>query len=112
MYGERNYWRETQRPARFLCFDSRIVGFIGLVLLHFRPWTLILLAAAAAVFIWMDRKGINPADTFRHLRAFLAGPAVPARRATELRRPIDYGFETAESVRRAERSRKLKHRKS
>ena len=61
MYGERNYWRETQRPARFLCFDSRIVVFVGLALLHFRTWTLLLLIAAAIVFLWMDWKGINPA---------------------------------------------------
>ena len=96
MYGEQNYWRESQRPTRFLCFDSRIVGFIALALLHFRLWTLILLAVAACAFVWMDWKGINPAKLFTHIRTFLAGPIVPARRAHELRKPVDFGFECTE----------------
>ncbi len=92
-FGERNYWRDTQRPARFLCFDARIAIFIGLALLHFRPWTLMLLTAAAVVFLWMDWKGINPANSFRHIRTFLAGPIILARPRREMRHPIDYGFE-------------------
>lgn len=93
MFGERNYWRETQRPARFLCFDSRIVCFIGLVLVHFRVWTLILLVVAAIAFLWMDWKGMNPGHILRHIRTYLAGPNIPARPISELRKPIDYGFE-------------------
>lgn len=94
MFGERNYWRETQRPVRFLCFDVRIVGFIGLALVHFRIWTLILLLVATIAFLWMEWKGINPANIFTHLRTLLTGPYTPARRMSELRRPIDFGFET------------------
>ena len=93
MYGERNYWRETQRSPRFLCFDSRIVIFMGLALIHFRPWTMALLGIAAAALLWMDWKGINPANIVRHIRTFLGGPVIKARRQSELRQPIDYGFE-------------------
>lgn len=94
MYGERNYWRETQRPARFLCFDSRIVIFIALVLIHFRTYTVILLIIASIVSLWLDWRRSTPADLVKHLRTFLAGPVVPARRRSDLRRPVDFGFET------------------
>ena len=103
MYGDRNYWRETQRPARFLCFDSRIVVFIGLALLHFRAWTVVLLVAAALVLLWMDWQGINPANSLRHIRTFLAGPVVRARRPGQLRRPVDFGFETSDMIERQRR---------
>ncbi|MCY3878947.1 MAG: IcmT/TraK family protein [Rhodobacteraceae bacterium] len=102
MLGKRNYWRDAQRPARFLCFDSRIVAFIGLTLLHFRVWTVILLILAAVVLLWMDWRSIDPRNSLRHLRTFLAGPVIRARRHQELRRPIDFGFETIAAVRQAE----------
>ena len=88
--GKTNYWRETQRPARFLCFDARIVIFIGLALLHVRLWTLCLLAVAAVTLTIMERKGINPSNLSRHIRTWLSGPVVRARRLENLRLPTGY----------------------
>ena len=98
MYGERNYWRDAQRPTRFFCFDSRIVIFIALVLLHFQIWTILLLTVASIIFLWMDSKRINPANVLLHLRTYFEGPVILARPRSELRRAVDYGFETYVSV--------------
>ena len=92
-FGETNYWRETQRPARFLFMDARIVVFLGLALLHFSAWTLALLVFAGVALIWMERRGIDPGNSLRHVRTFLAGPHITARGRSEQRMPVDYGFE-------------------
>ncbi len=91
IYDKTTYWRETQRPARFFFLDARIVIFIGLALVHIRLWTVCLLAMAAITLFVMERKGINPANAGRHLRTWLAGPVVPARRFGDLRTPTGYG---------------------
>ena len=92
-FGETNFWRETQRPARFLFMDARIVIFLGLALLHFNVWTVALLLLAGGVLVWMDRNGIDPGNSFRHIRTFMMGPVITARGHMEQRLPVDYGFE-------------------
>ena len=87
MHGKPAFWRETQRPARFLCFDARIVIFIGLALVHVRIWTVGLLVIAAVTLFVLERMGINPANAGRHLRTWLSGPVVRARRFEDLRMP-------------------------
>ncbi len=87
IFDQINIWRETQRPARFLCFDARIVVFIGLFLVHARIWTLCLMMLAAASLFLMERNGVKPVNAGRHLRSWLAGPVVRARRLDDLRMP-------------------------
>ena len=88
MYGQTNYWRETQRPVRFFFLDARIVIFIGLALVHARLWTLILLLAAAIVMLVLEKRGVNPGQLPRHVRSWLAGPACRARHRSDLRTPV------------------------
>ena len=92
-FGDSNYWRETQRPALFLIFDARIVLFIGLALLHFQVWTLLLLAVAAIVFWRLETRGINPGNLPILLRSWINGPRIPARGRRMQRVPVDYLFE-------------------
>ena len=100
-FGDANYWRETQRPALFLAFDARIVLFIGLALLHFRAWTIILLAVAAIVFWRLEARGINPGNLPTLLRAWTSGPRIPARSRRMRREPVDYLFECLETANRS-----------
>ena len=88
MYGQTNYWRETQRPVRFFFLDARIVIFIGLALIHARLWTLILLLTAAIVMLMLEKRGINPGQLPRHVRNWLAGPVCRARHRSDLRTPV------------------------
>ena len=88
MYGQNNYWRETQRPVRFFFLDARIVIFIGLALIHARLWTLILLLTAAIVMLMLEKRGINPGQLPRHVRNWLAGPVCKARHRSDLRTPV------------------------
>ena len=94
MYGSYNYWRETQRQARFLFLDARIVIFIGIALIHLRIWTLLMLVAAGVAFWWVDRKGLGLAGAARYFRVLVSGSAITARGRENLRLPIDYGYET------------------
>ncbi len=105
-FGETNFWRETQRPARFLFMDARIVIFIGLALVHFSIWTVVLLLLAGGVLIWMGRKGINPGHSLRHIRTFMIGPTITARGLFAQRMPVDYGFELNDAVRNRNRTRR------
>lgn len=91
--GETNYWREAQRPAKFMFLDARIVLFAALALLHFRIWTLALLGAAAAILFILERKKIDPSSLPRMVGSCLGGPEVRARPPAEERRSVDYAFE-------------------
>ena len=91
--GETNYWRETQRPAKFMFLDARIVLFAALALLHFRVWTLGLLGAAAVILFILERQKINPSSLPRMVRSYLRGPEIRARLPAEERHSVDYAFE-------------------
>lgn len=91
--GETNYWRETQRPAKFMFLDARIVLFVALALLHFRIWTLALLGAAAVILFILERKKIDPSSLPRMVGSYLRGPEVRARLLAEERCSVDYAFE-------------------
>ncbi len=100
--GDTNRWRETQRPARFMFLDARIVVFAALALLHFRIWTLALLACAAAALFLLERRGINPRSIPLFIRSWLLGPEIPARPPGEERYSVDYGFELRDPAIRRE----------
>lgn len=73
--------------------DARIVVFAALALLHFRVWTLSLLACAAVALFLLERRGINPRSIPLFIRSWLLGPEIPARPPGEERYSVDYGFE-------------------
>ena len=85
---------ECHWSMRSLFIDAMIVIFLGLALLHFNVWTLALLLLAGGVLIWIDRHGINPGNSFRHIQTFMIGPVITARGRLAQRMPVDYGFES------------------
>ena len=96
MHDQTIQWRETQRPVRFLCFDARIVIFIGLALAHVRVWTICVLVFAAVALLIMERKGMRPENAGRHFRTWLSGPVIRARRLEDLRMPAGFSDGTPE----------------
>ena len=91
--GETNYWRETQRPAKFMFLDARIVLFAALALLHFRIWTLSLLGIAAVILFALERKKIDPSCLPRMVASYLRGSEIRAKPPAEERHGVDYAFE-------------------
>ena len=82
--------------------DARIVVFAALALLHFRVWTLSLLACAAVALFLLERRGINPRSIPLFIRSWLLGPEIPARPPGEERYSVDYGFEMRDPAIRRE----------
>ena len=82
--------------------DARIVVFAALALLHFRVWTLSLLACAAVALFLLERRGINPRSIPLFIRSWLLGPEIPARPPGEERYSVDYGFELRDPAIRRE----------
>lgn len=82
--------------------DARIVVFAALALLHFRVWTLALLAFAAVALFLLERRGINPRSIPLFIRSWLLGPEIPARPPGEERYGVDYGFELRDPAIRRE----------
>ncbi len=83
IYGRRLYWRATMLPARMLIWDARLAPLAGLVLLHFRLWTVLLLAVSLLAALWAERRGLSAPAAGRAVRSALAG----RRRRATIRRP-------------------------
>lgn len=96
------FWRETQRPARLLIFDARLVIFIGIFILHIRLWTLVMLVVAIALFWFLERKGLSMPNAIRRFRTLIVGPYRAARGFRSNRRLVDYEFEADAYVRKFE----------
>lgn len=85
------HWRNTMKPVRFLMLDSRCVIFVMLTLMHFREWTVGLLAVVSTFFWLCERKGLSFAAAFRAIRVWLIGGYRPAWIFTRRRKMTDTG---------------------
>lgn len=75
--GQSWHWRNTQKTVRFFQFDARAGLFVGLLLVHFRLWTLGLLVTMLFVFYVLERKGLSFPAALRALRVWLIGTKRP-----------------------------------
>lgn len=89
--GQSWHWRNTQKTVRFFQFDARAGLFVGLLLVHFRMWTLILLVTMLFVFYALERKGLSFPAALRSLRVWLIGPKRPGWIWTRRNKLIDNG---------------------
>jgi hypothetical protein len=95
IYGTPLFWRETHKPGKFLIFEGRVVIVIFLMIMHIRPWTIILAFSVMGILYYFSRKGV-PADAIlRYLRARLVGRRRTARGIHNERIPVDFHFEPA-----------------
>ena len=92
IFGRPLYWRSTMQPARLLLWDARIAPAAFLAIIHFRLWTLILLAACLALAALCEYRGMSIPSGLRFVRSTLAGRR---RQATSRppRRPASYADE-------------------
>jgi len=84
------HWRNTFKPARFAFMDARAGVPLLAALLHVRPWTMALAAAAIGVFWYLERVGMSFPAAARGVRAWFAGSLRPAKRPSKVRCRVDY----------------------
>lgn len=85
-------WRDTYKKPRLFFLDARIAYIIIPVLIHVRPWTLMLVAIVAGVLYYFEiRKGLDIAAAGRGLRWWLVGDHRPARNPARMRTMVDHG---------------------
>lgn len=78
-FDDAAFFRDTQIPARFLLFDSKLTAVVFLVLVHFRLWTIITMLVVLAVFTWVEWRGMRVDNAVRRLRSLFAGRLRHAR---------------------------------
>jgi len=89
--GQSWHWRNTMKTVRFFQFDARAGLFVGLLLVHFRLWTLGLLVAVLFIFYALERKGLSFPAALRSLRVWLIGTKRPGWIWTRRKKLIDTG---------------------
>ncbi|GAB5387236.1 MAG: hypothetical protein Alpg2KO_02040 [Alphaproteobacteria bacterium] len=105
-------WRETMRPARFFIVDARAAVLIGVCMLHFRTWTVMLTLIGMVVLVLLERKGLTVPAAFRAIRAFIAGNRRPHVSWMKRRRLVDtYHADMAAEIKAAQREVKGKGKK-
>ena len=98
MFGEPMYWRETQKPVKFLFVDGRVVVLLLLMVMHIKVWTIVLAFSAITIVFLFGRRGISMDSIIRFLRATIVGRKRTARGIEAERSVVDFGFETRQMV--------------
>ena len=78
-FGDPAYFRDTQIPARFFLFDSKLVAAVFLVVVHFRIWTIVTMLVVLVVFTWVEWRGMRVDNAVRRVRSLIAGRLRHAR---------------------------------
>lgn len=89
--SEEFHWRNTMRPVRFFAFDAKVVVFLGLFMVHARPWTFGLFVVMMLVFWFFERRGLLFNAALRAFRTWLYGPVRPGWLWFRRRKMVDYG---------------------
>lgn len=85
------HWRNSMRPARFFNLDARAALPFCVLLVYFRPITLVVTAMVTIVFWWLERRGLTFPSALRALRLWLGGHRRPAWVLMRRRTMKDYG---------------------
>src|ERR1700722_17769218 len=85
------HWRNTMKVTRFFIFDGRAGGFVVLVLVHARLWTLGLCILTMTIFWLFERKALTFPAALRAIRVWFIGKRRPAWIHTRRRRLLDTG---------------------
>lgn len=85
------HWRNSMRPARFFKLDARAALPFCVLLVYFRPITLVITFLVTATFWWLERKGLTFPAALRALRVWIIGLGRPALSLIRHRRMTDFG---------------------
>ena len=83
------HWRNSMRPVRFLGFDARAAMPLPLLLVYFRPSTIILTIITLMIFRHLERKGLTFPAALRNLRSWLVGKDRPGLVSVKRKKFID-----------------------
>lgn len=84
-------WRYSWLDGRFIIFDARLAILIVLCVFFPHKAVYILTVVTAAVFWFIDKRGLSTPQALRFVRSWLAGPNRYACPTLKRRRLIDYG---------------------
>jgi len=85
------HWRNSMRPVRFFNLDARAAIPYFILLVYFRPITLLLTSLLTMVFYILERRGLTFPAALRSFRLWLLGNDRPAMVTFRRRRMRDYG---------------------
>ena len=85
------HWRNTMRPVRFFALDARAVIPYLVLLVYARPITIFLTVCSTALFLMLEKRGLNFGSAIRAFRSWLAGQKRPAWVSMRRRRMVDFG---------------------
>lgn len=85
------HWRNSMKPVRFFALDARAAIPFALLLVHFRPYTLVLALVVTIAFWLAERMGLTFPAALRRLRIAIIGYRRPRLIWTANRSLIDYG---------------------
>ncbi len=94
-FDDAAFFRDTQIPARFLLFDSKLTAVVFLVLVHFRIWTIATMVIVLAVFTWVEWRGMRVDNAVRRVRSLFAGRLRHARGPAMRRRVSDITWQAS-----------------
>lgn len=92
-FGDTAFFRDTQIPARFLIFDSKVAATFMLFVVHMRIWTAVALILFALACCWIEWRGMRVENAVRRVRSILAGKRRLARGPAMRRGASDMAWE-------------------
>lgn len=85
------HWRNSMRPVRFFNLDARAALPFCILLVYFRPHTLVITLVITMVFSFLERKGLTFPAALRALRVWFIGQNRPGWLQYSHRRLRDFG---------------------
>jgi intracellular multiplication protein IcmT len=85
------HWRNSMRPVRFFNLDARAAIPFLILLVYFRPISLLVTIVVTSVFKYLEYKGLTFPAALRALRVWILGNWRPGWLQLRHRKTIDYG---------------------
>ena len=85
------HWRDTMRPARFFNMDGRSAIPFCILLVYFRPVTIVLTILTTLIFRLLEKKGLTFPAALRALRVWMIGINRPGLSSVFRYKFDDYG---------------------
>jgi intracellular multiplication protein IcmT len=85
------HWRNSMRPVRFFNLDARAAIPFLVLLVYFRPISLLVTVVVTGVFKYLEYKGLTFSASLRALRVWILGNFRPAWLQFRHRKTVDYG---------------------
>ena len=85
------HWRNTMHPVRFFAFDERAALPLPLLLVYFRPSTMVLTMIFLIVFRALEQKGLTFPAAMRTVRQQIIGKERPGWPGAYSKKFIDRG---------------------